>query len=162
MPKLKLYDKREAELGADITRNLEREIYLQILDTLWMRHLENMQHLREGIHLRGIAQRDPLVEYRQESQRLFESLQATLREEIVRALFHVTKRDAATAQDDTYDTELTKAAEHAVEQGVNELGNPTKELDFDPKASAEPSEHKKKDDLRKKRKKQRQNKKKKR
>lgn len=156
----KLYEKRETQLGTEIMRNIEREVYLQVLDTLWMRHLENMQHLRDGIHLRGIAQRDPLVEYRQESQRLFESLQATLRGEIVRALFHITKRDASTAQDDSYDTELTKAAENAVEQGVNELGNPTKQADFEPKV-AEDVEHKKKNDLRKKRKKQRQNKKKK-
>ncbi|HEU5187963.1 MAG TPA: preprotein translocase subunit SecA [Candidatus Saccharimonadales bacterium] len=158
-----LYQKREAELGDELMRKIEREVYLQVLDTLWMRHLENMQHLREGIHLRGVAQRDPLVEYRQESQRLFETLQATLRGEIVRALFHITKRDAAIAEDNTYDTELTKAAENAVEQGVNELGNPAKQADFEPRiATDEEVTHKKKNDLRKKRKKQRQNKKKKR
>ncbi|HEU5187618.1 MAG TPA: preprotein translocase subunit SecA, partial [Candidatus Saccharimonadales bacterium] len=90
-------------------------------------------------------------------------LQATLRGEIVRALFHITKRDATIAEDTTYDTELTKAAENAVEQGVNELGNPTKQADFEPKAASEDEGmHKKKNNLRKKRKKQRQNKKKKR
>jgi preprotein translocase subunit SecA len=55
-------------------RKVEREVYLQVLDTLWMQHLENMQHLREGIHWRSVGQRDPLVEYRSESQKLFDSL----------------------------------------------------------------------------------------
>lgn len=154
-----LYEKRETQIGSDLMRKVEREVYLQIMDTLWMRHLENMQHLREGIHLRGIGQRDPLVEYRQESQRLFEDLQATKRQEIVRALMHVQKRDVETAKDDTFDTELTRAAEKSVEQGVNELGKPQKEAEFETPASTEDQAKKKKNDLRKKRKKQRQNRK---
>ena len=67
-----LYADKEAEFGSDIMRKVEREVYLQVLDTLWMQHLENMQHLREGIHWRSVGQRDPLVEYRSESQKLFE------------------------------------------------------------------------------------------
>lgn len=59
----KLYQKQEKTLGKDIMRKVEREVYLQVLDTLWMQHLENMQHLREGIHWRSVGQRDPLVEY---------------------------------------------------------------------------------------------------
>lgn len=62
------YQEREAEFGAETMRIIEREVYLKVLDTLWMQHLENMQHLREGIHWRSIGQRDPLVEYRSESQ----------------------------------------------------------------------------------------------
>lgn len=161
----KLYAKRESELGSDIMRQIEREIYLQVMDTLWMQHLENMQHLREGIHWRSVGQRDPLVEYRQESQRLFEALQATQREEIVRALFHVAKRDIANAQDESFETELTKAAENSVEQGVNEVTQPEQHARFNDAPTAIESEadaNKKKNNLRKKRKKQRQNKKKKR
>ena len=66
-----LYEDKAKELGEDVIQKLEREVYMQILDTLWMQHLENAQHLREGIHLRGHGQRDPLVEYRSESQKLF-------------------------------------------------------------------------------------------
>ncbi|NCU38708.1 preprotein translocase subunit SecA, partial [Candidatus Saccharibacteria bacterium] len=63
----KLYADKEEELTEDVIRGVEREVYLQVLDTLWMQHLENMQHLREGIHWRSVGQRDPLVEYRSES-----------------------------------------------------------------------------------------------
>jgi preprotein translocase subunit SecA len=155
----KRYNAREQEFGTETTRKLEREIYLQVLDTLWMQHLENMDHLRDGIHWRSVGQRDPLVEYRQESQRVFEQLQATLREEVVRALFHITKRDAAVEQEENFDTELTRAAEHAVEQGVNEITEVEHHVHFD-KATDDSIAKKKKDDNRKKRKKERQNKKK--
>ena len=133
---LKLYDKKEDELGADLLRGAEREIYMQVLDVLWMQHLENMQHLREGIHWRSIGQRDPLVEYRVESQKLFDSLQRTLQEEVLKVIFHLQKRlvNADKVEDDTYDSDLTKAAASAVEKGVNEAGLPapegTDESDF--------------------------------
>ena len=133
---LKLYDKKEDELGADLLRGAEREVYMQVLDVLWMQHLENMQHLREGIHWRSIGQRDPLVEYRVESQKLFDSLQRTLQEEVLKVIFHLQKRlvNADKVEDDTYDSDLTKAAASAVEKGVNEAGLPapegTDESDF--------------------------------
>ncbi len=133
----KLYDEKEQELGSEIMRGIEREIYLQVLDTLWMQHLENMQHLREGIHWRSVGQRDPLVEYRVESQKLFDSMHATLRDEVLRALFHVHKSDAITREaiDDEHDTELTKLAENAVEKGVNEVtgGELNRDDDFSDK-----------------------------
>jgi preprotein translocase subunit SecA len=121
------YDKKEKELTTDVMRGVEREIYLQVLDLLWMQHLENMQHLREGIHWRSVGQRDPLVEYRQESQKLFESLQATLRDEVLRAIFHVHKHEVnpEKVQDTHYDSELTAAARGSVERGVNEAGLPS-------------------------------------
>ena len=56
-------------------RKVERDIYLQILDNLWMQHLENMDHLREGIHWMSVGQQDPLVEYRRRGQLLFEDMQ---------------------------------------------------------------------------------------
>lgn len=161
----KLYTKREKEMGEELIRRVEREVYLQVTDTLWMQHLENMQHLREGIHWRSVGQRDPLVEYRQESQRLFDAMQATQRLEIVRAMFHLTKKDVTEAQDDTFDTELTRAAEKSVEQGVNEVAETSSHSFQDaPVSTAAGSSAPKrgKSELRKKRKKQRQNRKKKR
>jgi preprotein translocase subunit SecA len=127
----KFYKSKEKELTEEIMRGVEREVYLQILDVLWMQHLENMQHLREGIHWRSVGQRDPLVEYRQESQKLFESLQATLRDEVLRAVFHVRRQDVNTkaVTDERYESELTQAAASAVERGVNEAGNPTEHGD---------------------------------
>ncbi len=162
-----LYADKEAELGEELIRGVEREVYLQVLDTLWMQHLENMQHLREGIHWRSVGQRDPLVEDRSESQKLFDSLQATLRDEVLRAIYHVHKTDAITreAVDEEHDTELTKLAESSVEHGVNEItgGEENRDDDFDKgikkgKTSAELNH--KRNEARKKKKAQRQNRKK--
>ena len=130
----KLYAEKESEMGEDLIRRIEREVYLQVLDTLWMQHLENMQHLREGIHWRSVGQRDPLVEYRSESQKLFDSLQATLRDEVLRAIYHVRPTDAISREsvDDDHETELTKLAETSVEHGVNEItgGEENRDRDF--------------------------------
>ena len=163
----KLYAAKEKELDSEIMRGIEREIYLQVLDTLWMQHLENMQHLREGIHWRSVGQRDPLVEYRSESQKLFDSLNQTLREEVLRAMFRVRKTDAVVKEstDDEYDTELTKLSENAVEHGVNEVtgGELNRDKDFDGsvnKASSNSDVNKQRNVARKKKKAQRQNRKK--
>jgi preprotein translocase subunit SecA len=159
----KLYEDKEKELSSEIIRKVEREVYLQVLDTLWMQHLENMQHLREGIHWRSVGQRDPLVEYRAESQKLFESLQAMLRDEVLRAVMHVHASDIVVQREEEHDTELTRLAESAVERGVNEVtgGEETRDGDFkvkSAKSAAEVSKHK--NDARKKKKSERQNRKK--
>jgi preprotein translocase subunit SecA len=158
-----LYASKEDELTPEVMRKVEREVYLQVLDTLWMQHLENMQHLREGIHWRSVGQRDPLVEYRSESQKLFESLQATLRDEVLRAVMHVHKHDVVASEEEEHETELTRLAENAVERGVNEVtgGEENRDNSFKAKkakSAAEVSKHK--NDARKKKKTQRQNRKK--
>lgn len=158
----KLYASKEEELETDVMRKVEREVYLQVLDTLWMQHLENMQHLREGIHWRSVGQRDPLVEYRSESQKLFDSLQATLRDEVIRAIMHVTVRDALARSEEEHETELTRLAETAVEKGVNEVqkGAGNRDDDFKVKKGESATEaQRKKNAARKKKKSQRQNRK---
>ena len=162
----KLYQDKEDELGSELLRGIEREVYLQVLDTLWMQHLENMQHLREGIHWRSVGQRDPLVEYRAESQKLFDSLQANLRAEVLHAIYQVRKTDAITreATDNEHDTELTRLAETSVERGVNEItsGEANRDQDF-AKTKAAPTTadvNRKRNAARKKKKAQRQNRKK--
>lgn len=159
------YAEKEREIGADDLRGVEREVYMAVLDTLWMQHLENMQHLREGIHWRSVGQRDPLVEYRSESQKLFESLQANLRDEVLATIFNIHKADATVrqSQDDEYDTELTRLAENAVERGVNEigLGEENRDDDFSVKKGKTSAEsNRAKNQARKKKKAQRQNRKK--
>lgn len=159
----KLYKAKETELEPEVLRKVEREVYLQVLDTLWMQHLENMQHLREGIHWRSVGQRDPLVEYRSESQHLFHSLQASLRDEVLRTVMHVHKHDVVARADEEYDTELTRLAEQAVEKGVNEVTGGEESRDDDFKATKVKSasdQSKLKNDARKKKKAQRQNRKK--
>jgi preprotein translocase subunit SecA len=158
----KAYAAKEEELETDVMRKVEREVYLQVLDTLWMQHLENMQHLREGIHWRSVGQRDPLVEYRSESQKLFDSLQSTLRDEVLRAIMHVTPRDAVARAEEDYDTELTRLAESSVEKGVNEVlkGESNRDDDFKVKKGEKASDAQaKKNAARKKKKSQRQNRK---
>jgi len=159
----KLYADKETEIEADMLRKVERDVYIQVLDSLWMQHLENMQHLRDGIHWRSVGQRDPLVEYRQESQKLFDSLQETLRDEVIKTVLHVHKHDVVAVSDEEHETELTRLAERAVEAGVNELGSGESNRDGDFKVSKKKSvsdENKVKNQARKKKKTARQNRKK--
>ncbi len=126
------YAKKEAEFGAETMRKIEREVYLKVLDTLWMQHLENMQHLREGIHWRSVGQRDPLVEYRSESQKLFDGLQRNLREEVLKILLSITPAEAVednVTDGEEYESELTKMAESQTERGVNEISSGEENLD---------------------------------
>jgi preprotein translocase subunit SecA len=126
------YHKKELEFGEETMRKVEREVYLKVLDTLWMQHLENMQHLREGIHWRSVGQRDPLVEYRSESQKLFDGLQRNLREEVLKILLSITPAEAAAdnvTDGEEYESELTKMAESQTEKGVNEISAGEKNLD---------------------------------
>lgn len=159
----KFYKEKAELLGEETIQKVEREVYLQVLDTLWMQHLENMQHLREGIHWRSIGQRDPLVEYRSESQLLFEGLQAALRTEVVRAIMNVQKTDVVARTEEDHETELTRLAERAVESGVNELGSgeQNRDDDFKPKKAKSASEAARQKNVAKRKKKaERQNRKK--
>ncbi len=163
------YAEKEAEFGEEIMRKIEREVYLKVLDTLWMQHLENMQHLREGIHWRSIGQRDPLVEYRSESQKLFDGLEKNLREEVLKILLSLTRQEAnedKLTDGQEYESELTKMAEGATEKGVNEISAGEKSLDDEfkegnTKSSQNSTNHNQKHNVTKtNRKKERQNKKK--
>ncbi len=82
------YAEKESEISSEIMRDLERFIILQTVDVRWREHLENMEYLREGVHLRAMAQKDPLVEYTAEGHVMFEELNAGIREEVVQILFH--------------------------------------------------------------------------
>src|SRR5947209_13122723 len=73
------YEAKEEELGAELMRELERFVILQVVDQRWREHLDSMDYLREGVHLRAMAQKDPLVEYRHEGHVMFEELGAEIR-----------------------------------------------------------------------------------
>lgn len=159
-----IYTDKQNELGEEILQKVEREVYMQVLDTLWMNHLENMNHLREGIHWRSVGQRDPLVEYREESQKLFNGLQNTLRDETIRIITNVKITDAVAREDEDHETELTRLAEKSVEHGVNEVLDGEKNRDDDfknvKKQSSNAEKNAKRNASRKAKKAQRQNKKK--
>jgi preprotein translocase subunit SecA len=89
-PKVKeSYVEKEKLVGAELLRRVERDIMLQIVDTQWKDHLYSLDHLKEGIGLRGYGQRDPLVEYKKESFALFQDMKGRIEEEMVRYIFHL-------------------------------------------------------------------------
>jgi preprotein translocase subunit SecA len=81
------YDEREEQLGGDLMRYLERSILLQVIDNRWREHLFDMDYLREGIHLRGFAQIDPLVAYKNEGYSMFEELLHSIWDEFSKLVF---------------------------------------------------------------------------
>jgi len=107
------YESRLKEYGPDLMRFVDRTVYLKALDGLWIEHLEAMDSLRNGIGLRAIGQRDPLVEYKREGFKMFGNLLALLESEISTTIFRivVTKDESVTAP---VETELTKAAKKAL------------------------------------------------
>jgi preprotein translocase subunit SecA len=110
-----LYDLREKEFTPEGMRLLERLVYLQVLDRLWIEHLEAMDRLREGIGLRAIGQRDPLVEYKSEGYRLFKRLLSIMEAEIASTIF----RASIQRQETQVETAMTRAAEEAREVSAN-------------------------------------------
>src|SRR6476469_1194094 len=84
-----LYDRREQELGSELMRALERYLLLQIIDSRWREHLYDMDYLREGIHLRGFAQIEPIVAYKNEAFTLFRDLMNTIWSDFARMVYHV-------------------------------------------------------------------------
>jgi preprotein translocase subunit SecA len=88
------YEEKQKALGLNpeteqpLLRDVERFVILQVVDVRWREHLENMDYLREGVHLRAMAQKDPLVEYTSEGHAMFEELNGAIREEVVMTLFH--------------------------------------------------------------------------
>jgi len=96
------YEKREESLGEAATRELERRVVLQVLDRRWRDHLYEMDYLKDGIGLRAMAQRDPLIEYQREGYAMFQSMMGQIKEESVGYLYNleveVRRADAQTAE----------------------------------------------------------------
>jgi preprotein translocase subunit SecA len=82
------YKAKEEELTPELMRELERFVILQVVDQRWREHLDAMDYLREGVHLRAMAQKDPLVEYQHEGHLMFQELGLAIHEEVVLTLFH--------------------------------------------------------------------------
>jgi preprotein translocase subunit SecA len=124
---LAAYDAREATLGEEVTRELERRVILSVLDRKWREHLYEMDYLRDGIGLRAMAQRDPLIEYQREGFDLFTAMMDAIKEETVGFLFNlevqvappVSEEAAAAAEDlvDATHSEATSALAAAVAAG---------------------------------------------
>ena len=85
----KSYEKKEAQYGSAVMRELERVITLRVVDEYWMDHIDAMDDLRQGIRLRAYAQTDPVIEYKREGFDMFEAMNDAIKEEIVRRVFLV-------------------------------------------------------------------------
>ncbi len=86
---IELFDTKEQELGVDGLRELERQVMLRVIDTRWMDHLQEMDYLKEGIGLRSVGQRDPLIEYKSEAYNMFTELVAGINEDFLRTVMHI-------------------------------------------------------------------------
>ena len=93
------YAAKEAEYGADAVREIERQVMLRVLDTRWMAHLQEMDYLKEGIGLRAMGQRDPIVEYKNEAYDMFGNLVASINQDFLKTVLrmHVTIEPATPA-----------------------------------------------------------------
>ncbi len=119
---LDTYAEREESFGPELMREIERYVILQIVDTRWREHLESMDYLREGVHLRAMAQKDPLVEYRGEGHTMFEDLGRAIREEVVLTLFHVeVEREEAERQLQPVQAPQPVAYEHESVHGAEAI-----------------------------------------
>jgi preprotein translocase subunit SecA len=83
------YEKREAELGSVVMRDVERQVMLRIIDQRWREHLEEMDYLQEGINLRAVGQKDPLVEWQREGYEMFGALMKGIAQDFVKYVMHV-------------------------------------------------------------------------
>ncbi|WP_422447595.1 preprotein translocase subunit SecA [Thermoanaerobacterium sp. DL9XJH110] len=99
---LSAYERKEAELGAETMRELERFIMLKVVDQKWMDHIDAMDQLREGIGLRAYGQRDPLVEYKIEGYEMFQEMIKNIQEDTLRYLFRMQVKTAPQRQQKTY------------------------------------------------------------
>ena len=94
-----IYQQREDELGEKGSRQLERQVVLSVLDSKWREHLYEMDYLKDGIGLRGMGQRDPLVEYQREGYQMYNSMIDAIKEQTVQLLFNVDLKQIAASQE---------------------------------------------------------------
>lgn len=94
------YREKEELAGAEALRTFEKQMLLRVLDDLWKEHLATMDHLRQGIHLRGYAQKNPKQEYKREAFNLFQEMLETLKRDTIRVLSHVQVRREDPAEEE--------------------------------------------------------------
>lgn len=110
------YLKKEADISAEVMRDLEKNVMLQVLDTQWKEHLATMDHLREGIHLRGYAQQDPKQVYKKEAFELFSTMLDNLKYDALSILFSV---QIATPEEVRAAEEAQRRQSQALQQQMN-------------------------------------------
>ncbi|WP_122818360.1 preprotein translocase subunit SecA [Nocardioides pantholopis] len=121
------YDTREAEVGEEVMRELERRVLLSVLDRKWREHLYEMDYLREGIYLRAYSQRDPLVEYQREGFDMFGAMMDGIKEETVGFLFNVEVTLEEVGEDEEGGIEFIDEADEADEDAGRPLPTPERD-----------------------------------
>ncbi|MAX55323.1 MAG: preprotein translocase subunit SecA [Alcanivoracaceae bacterium] len=118
------YERKAAEIGVEDLRRIEKHLMLQILDRHWKEHLASMDHLRQGIHLRGYAQKNPKQEYKKEAFELFQTLLNQIQHELIRVLhsFQVRRDDELERMEQQRQEEAQRQAEKMKMQAVAEPG----------------------------------------
>ncbi|ELE5026419.1 preprotein translocase subunit SecA [Vibrio fluvialis] len=121
-----VYKAKEEAVGETVMRNFEKSVMLQTLDTLWKEHLAAMDHLRQGIHLRGYAQKNPKQEYKRESFELFEGLLESLKSDVITILskVRVQQQEEVERMEAQRRAQAEEAARHAQAQHANADGAP--------------------------------------
>ena len=122
------YEAFETKLGADGLRTLERRVVLAVLDRKWREHLYEMDYLKDGIGLRGMGQRDPLVEYQREGYQMYNSMIEAIKEESVQLLFHI-DLDSVAQTEDHEDIQQDVRDDQAVDQAEVAMGDDVEEQD---------------------------------
>ena len=111
---IQTYTEKEEKVGSEVFRQLEKQVMLEVLDRHWKEHLANMDHLRQGIHLRGYAQKNPKQEYKRESFELFQGMLTSVQHEVIRILSSVELR----SEEEVEALEQQRLA-HAAEQKMD-------------------------------------------
>jgi len=137
------YKAKEEQVGVEGMRNFEKQVMLQVLDNLWKEHLQTMDLLRQGIHLRGYAQKNPKQEYKRESFELFTTLLSNIKSELIRILSHVQVRqpeDVDAIERQRREQAMRQAMEfqHAAASGLSEDGQPDNQAADQPDQNSGP------------------------
>ena len=130
------YEGFEDQIGAEGLRQLERRVVLAVLDRKWREHLYEMDYLKDGIGLRGMGQRDPLVEYQREGYQMYNSMIEAIKEESVQLLFHIDVEQVAKRQD--LDSE--KDEDEVVDEAEESLGIDAEPVDSKVEATSQPKD----------------------
>ena len=125
----RVYSHKQEMVGVDVLRNFEKAVMLQTLDGLWKEHLAAMDHLRQGIHLRGYAQKNPKQEYKRESFELFTQMLETLKRDVISVLsrVQVQERDVETMEEQQRQRAESAQRTYSHEAAENQLAEPEQE-----------------------------------
>ena len=124
----KLYEEREESTGAAMWRQVEKAVYLRVVDILWVEHLDAMVRMREGINLQGYAQKDPLAEYKQESYTMFQRLLSTIASDVTHMIYKVRVEAQRQAPESQEMAEKKNLAMKGAEEPTGDFEDEAKEI----------------------------------